>query len=143
MRRRVLPLALLLLSGLQARAGGAPDPRQQDPIRDRLFPPELIMQHQAELGIDDRQREALTKELAAFQSRIVDLQWKLSSAAEDLARLLDAPRIDEARALAQADKVMALEHDVKKSHLGLLIRLRNLLTDSQRAQLGKLRKDAP
>ena len=143
MRRRFLPIAVLLMLGFQARAGGGPDPQQQDPIRDRLFPPDLIMQHQAELGIDERQRDVLTKELAAFQSRIVDLQWKLSSAAEDLARLLDVPRVDEARALAQADKVMALERDVKKSHLALLIRVRNLLTDEQRAQLAKLRKPAP
>jgi Spy/CpxP family protein refolding chaperone len=140
MRRRLVPLALLLLVAVPARAGGRPDSQQQDPIRDRLFSPELIMQHQAELRIDDRQREALTKELAAFQSQIVDLQWKLSSAAEELARLLDAPRIDEARALAQADKVMALEHDVKKAHLRLLIRIRNLLSDTQRAELAKMRK---
>jgi Spy/CpxP family protein refolding chaperone len=149
---------LLILASSQARAvgvsGDAPEGRStaaqapappgpeagQDPIRDRLFPPELILQRQAELGIDEKQRAALTKELAAFQSQIVEVQWKLGSAAEELAHLLDAPRIDEARALAQADKVMALEREVKRSHLGLLIRIRNLLTDAQRAQLAKLRK---
>jgi Spy/CpxP family protein refolding chaperone len=83
----------------------------------------------AQLGIDERQRAALTKELTAFQSQMVDIQWRISSAAEELARLLDAPRIDETRAAAQADKVMTLEHDMKKSHLALLIRVRNLLTD--------------
>ncbi len=143
MRGRFFPIALLLLLGFQARAGREPDPQQQDPIRDRLFPPELVMKHQAELGIDERQRAALTKEMAAFQSQIVDLQWKLSSAVEELVRLLDAPRIDEARALAQADKVMTLEHDVKKTHLGLLIRIRNLLSEAQRAELAKMRKAPP
>jgi Spy/CpxP family protein refolding chaperone len=101
------------------------------------------MQHQAELGIDERQRGALMKEVAAFQSQIVDVQWRMTSAAEELARLLDAPRVDEARALAQADKVMALERDVKRSHLALLIRIRNLLTDAQRAQLARLRPPGP
>jgi len=57
--------------------------------------------------------------------------------------LLDAPRIDESRALAQADRVMSLEHDVKKSHPALLIRIRNLLTDEQRAELAKMRKAEP
>ncbi len=141
MGSRYFSIALLLL-GFQAGPGGGRDP-QPDPIRDRLYPPDLIMQHQVELGIDDRQRTALTKELAAFQSQIVDLQWRMSSAADELARLLDAPRIDETRALAQADKVMALEHDVKKSHLALLIRVRNLLTEAQRAQLAKLRQPSP
>jgi Spy/CpxP family protein refolding chaperone len=138
MRARASSIALLLVLGFQTGARADADP-QRDPIRDRLFPPELVMQHQGELGIDERQRAALTKEMAAFQSQIVDLQWRLSSAVEELARLLDEPRIDEGRALAQADRVMALEHDVKKTHLGLLIRIRNLLTDAQRAELAKLR----
>jgi Spy/CpxP family protein refolding chaperone len=138
MGTRASSIALLLIFAFQTGARGDAD-SQRDPIRERLFPPELVMQHQGELGIDERQRAALSKEMAAFQSQIVDLQWRLSSAVEELARLLDAPRIDEGRALAQADKVMALEHDVKKTHLGLLIRIRNLLTDAQRAELAKLR----
>ena len=142
MRARASSIAVLLVLGFQTGARGQADP-QRDPIRDRLFSPELVMQHQAELGIDERQRAALTKEMAAFQSQIVDLQWRLSSAVEELARLLDAPRIDEGRALAQADKVMALEHDVKRTHLGLLIRIRNLLTDAQRAELAKARRPPP
>ena len=97
------------------------------------------MQHQAELGLEERQRNAVMKEVAAFQSQMVDVQWRMSAAAEELAHLLDAPRVDEARALAQADKVMALERDVKKGHLALLIRIRNLLSEAQRAQLAKLR----
>src|SRR5207245_9160570 len=111
MRRRFLPIAVLLMLGFQARAGGGPDPQQQDPIRDRLYPPDLIMQHQAELGIDDRQRAALTKELAAFQTQIVDLQWTMSSATEELPRVLDAPRIAEPRAPAQPDRASGVDHD--------------------------------
>ena len=142
MRRLFLSIAALLVASVQARAAG-PAPDQQDPIRDRLFPPELIMQHQAELGLQEQQRTAVMKEVAAFQSQMVDVQWRMSAAAEELAHLLDAARVDEARALAQADKVMALERDVKKSHLALLIRIRNLLNDAQRAQLAKLRAQNP
>jgi hypothetical protein len=50
----------------------------------------------------------------------------------------DAPQVDE-EALAQAGEVMKLETEIKKTHLGLLIRLRNLLTETQRAQLQKIR----
>jgi Spy/CpxP family protein refolding chaperone len=134
--------AISLVLGLALHAKAAAEP-QQDPIRERLYPPDLIMQHQSELRIDERQRTAIAKEQAAFQSQIVDLQWKMSSATDELARLLDAPHIDEARALAQADKVMAIEHDVKRTHLALLIRVRNLLTDAQRAELAKLRAKLP
>jgi len=128
----------LLLAAATARAA-PPDP-QHDPIQARLFPPDLIMRHQAELGIDDQQRAALSKEVADFQSRIVEVQWRLNAAREELAHLLDAPRIDEHSALAQADKVMMLEREVKRNHLGLLIRIRNLLTEDQRTQASRLRE---
>ncbi|HYZ88949.1 MAG TPA: periplasmic heavy metal sensor [Myxococcales bacterium] len=142
MRSQIFGIPVLLVLALQT-AGAAPPEAPPDPIRDRLYPPDLIMQHQAELGIDDRQRAAMTKEVSTFQSQVVDLQWKMSSATDELARLLDSSRIDETRALAQADKVMAIEREMKKSHLTLLIRLRNLLTDAQRAQLANARRSTP
>jgi len=41
--------------------------------------------------------------------------------------------------LQQADKVMALEHDIKKIQLTLLIRIKNTLTPEQIAKLRQLR----
>ena len=97
------------------------------------------MGHQGELRIDDKQRDALVKELERAQAQFPRLQWQLQAATEQLSRLLDAPQVDEAKALAQAGEVMKLETEIKKTHLGLLIRLRNLLTETQRAQLQKIR----
>ena len=111
-----------------------------DPIGGKLFPPELIMSHQAELAIDERQRDAIVKELERVQAQFPRLQWQLQAATEQLSSLLDLPRIDEAKALAQAGEVMKLEMEVKKIHLNLLIRIRNLLTDAQRAKLRELRR---
>ena len=110
-----------------------------DPIGAKLFPPELIMKHQQELGIDDRQRETILKEVERAHSQLFPAQWQMSAAAEQLGKLVDAPKIDEGQALAQADKVMSLERDIKKTHLSLLIRIRNVLTDSQRSKLAELR----
>ena len=45
--------------------------------------------------------------------------------------------------LAQADKIMGIEREFKRAHLTLLIRLRNLLSETQRARLMELRKEAP
>lgn len=138
MIRRAWFVLLLSLPALVARADD-----KGDPIAERLFPPELIMARQRELGIDDRQREAIVKEIQGLQTRVVELQWRMQAAVEELLKLLDAPRIDEARALAQADKVMAVEREVKQLHLGTLIRIRNLLTDAQRAKLAALRGGKP
>jgi len=123
-----------------ARADGPSPPRPgDDPIAARLFPPELIMMHQQELGIDDKQRTAILKEVEKLQSTVLPIQWQLQGATGELAHLLDEPKVDETKVLAQADKVMELERQMKRSHLALLVRLRNLLTDAQRAKLKALR----
>src|SRR5262249_2137602 len=126
-----------------ARRLACPRPKRAIPSGGRLFPPELLMGHQAELRIDDRQRDALVKELERAQTQFPRLQWQLQAATEQLSRLLDGPQVDEAKALAQASEVMKLETEIKKTHLTLLIRLRNLLTDAQRAQLQALRRANP
>jgi Spy/CpxP family protein refolding chaperone len=120
-------------------AGTAWADGKQDPIAGKLFPPELIMGHQQDLGIDDKQRDAIVKEIQKTQAQITEASWQLQAAAEELSKTLDGAHLDEARVLAQADKVMNLERDVKKAHLGLLVRIRNLLTEGQRAKLADLR----
>ena len=130
--------ALLLALLLTGNPG--PPPPSDDPIGSKLFPPELIMGHQTELEVDEKQRAAIVKEIEAAQSRILHAQWELQAAAEQLGKLLERSQVDEAKALAQAEKVMNLEREVKKVHLGLLIRIKNLLTDAQRAKLAELRK---
>jgi Spy/CpxP family protein refolding chaperone len=60
-----------------------------------------------------------------------------------LAHLLHGSRIDEAAALAQADKVLGMETAVKKAQLSLLIRIKNLLTAQQQQQLIELRRHGP
>lgn len=116
-----------------------PPPLGPDGLGAKLFPPEFIMKHQQELGIEDRQREAILKEIERAHAQIFPAQWQMSAAAEQLAKLVDAPKIDEGQALAQADKVMSLERDIKKAHLALLVRIRNLLTDPQRAKATEIR----
>ena len=136
-------ISLLSLAALAAVAhADAPKPGD-DPIGARLFPPELIMKHQRELAIDDKQQSAIVAEVQKTQATLVPLQWQMQGATEAMAKLLDAPRVDEAKVLAQADKLMAVEREVKHAHLSLLIRLRNLLTETQRSRLTELRKEAP
>jgi Spy/CpxP family protein refolding chaperone len=60
-----------------------------------------------------------------------------------MVNLLRGVPIDEAKVLEQADKVMAVERDVKKMHLSMLIRIKNLLTAEQIAKLQEIRRKAP
>ncbi len=134
---------LALLLALTAVARAEPGKSGDDPIAAKLFPPELIMKHQRELAVDDKQRDAIVAEVQKTQAQLVPLQWQMQGATEQMARLLEAPKVDETKVLAQADKIMAIEREFKRAHLGMLVRLRNLLTDTQRSRLAELRKEAP
>ena len=57
-----------------------------------------------------------------------------------MVKLLQQSLADEAKILEQADRVMALERDIKRTHLTLLVRLRNLLSPEQQAKLQRLRQ---
>ncbi|MGO8971316.1 MAG: Spy/CpxP family protein refolding chaperone [Myxococcaceae bacterium] len=144
---RRLPLCfftvLVLSLPVLAQEGPKPSAGASDPIGGKLVPPELIMSHQTELGIDEHQRDAILKELERAQAQFPRLQWQLQAATEQLSALLDAAKIDETKALAQAGEVMKLEVEIKKTHLGLLIRIRNLLTEAQRAKLLEIRRTMP
>jgi Spy/CpxP family protein refolding chaperone len=132
---------LLLVAALAAPAAAQPRPpgRMGPPAFLReLFPPQLIMRHQSDIGLTDAQRQAITKEMAAAQADVLDVRWKLEEKTAALTRLLSAEKIDEPAALAAADEVLALEERLKRVRLGLMIRVKNQLTPAQQASLKKL-----
>jgi Spy/CpxP family protein refolding chaperone len=135
---RRLFIAILFLS--IPAFGQQPPAPNDDPIGRQLFPPEMVMGHQEELALQEKQRAAIRAEVVKVQTRFVDLQWQLSEDSEKMVNLLRAVPIDEAKVLEQADKVMAVERDVKKMQLSLLIRIKNLLTPEQIARLQEIRR---
>ena len=132
--------ALLLALGLALASPGHAQQPGSDPMAEHVFPPELVMRHAAELGVDERQRAGIKDAVQKAQTRFVDFQFDLQGEAERLIKLLQARPVDEAAVLAQADKVMGLEREVKKTHLALLVRIKNLLTPAQQEKLMALRK---
>jgi Spy/CpxP family protein refolding chaperone len=131
-------LALALAASLAVEEAGPPP--GADPLAQHVFAPDLVMRHAAEIGLDEKQRAAVKDAVMKMQSRFLDLQWDVQAESEKLARLLQASPVDETAVLAQADKVMALERDVKKTHLSLLVRVKNILTETQREKLKELRR---
>ena len=98
------------------------------------------MENQGALGIDQAQRDALTKEIDKGQSERLRLQWQLDAEKEKLVNLLAADKVDEARATEQATHVMDQENRIKSAHLAMLIRVKNLLTPEQQKKLRDLRR---
>jgi Spy/CpxP family protein refolding chaperone len=115
---------------------------EDDPFAAYFFPPELIMAHQRELGLQDSQRAAMTSEIQKAQARFVELQWKMSAETERLKTLLAAPVVNEAQVLEQIDRTLAVEREIKRIQVALLVRIKNTLTPSQQATLAELRDNS-
>src|SRR6058998_3773781 len=84
----------------------------------------------------------ITKAIQDFQSKVVDLQWRMQEQSQRLATLLDKPAIDQTAALAQLDEVLGVEREVKRAHITLLINIKNTLSADQQAKLATARATA-
>lgn len=135
---------LIIVDGVvQPNQGQQPGPQGPgDPFARFLFPPELVMQHQGEIGITDAQRATLTTAVQQAQSRIVETQFKLSAEGEKLGRLLQGTTIDEGQALEQVDRILTMEREMKRAQMALLVRIKNTLSSGQQAKLMQLRQQA-
>lgn len=137
-RALLLPIVLLLAGAARALAQIPPD----DPLRDHFFPPELVMQNQQAIGLGEDQKAFLKSELRQAQQRFTELQWKLEDEMERFVALVKQPQVDEPQALAQLDKVLAAEREVKRTQISLLIHIKDHLRPEQQARLQEIRRKA-
>ena len=130
---------LFTYSIAKSRRQPAPPPPAPDPVARYLYAPELIIAHQQAIGLTGDQRMAIQtlSSLSGLQS--VQTQWKLSAATEKLSTMLAAPVVNDAAALQQIDQVLALEREVKRAQLSMLVHVKNQLTAAQQEKLDKLK----
>lgn len=114
-----------------------------DPLGQNLFPPELVMQHKQEIGLTDEQKAAIREELLKASTRFNELQFQMQDEMENLVSLTKGTTIDEQRVLAQLDKVLSIEREVKRAQIAVSVRIKNKLTAEQQARLQELRHIHP
>ena len=136
MKSRVLCVCALLFLAAGAARGQQPD---QDPIGQSFFAPELVMQHQEAIGLNEEQKTYLRTEIRQAQLKFTESQWKLQDEMEKLASLVKQPRVEEQEALAQLEKVLAIEREIKRAQVTLMVRIKNKLTPEQQAKLVEIR----
>ena len=142
MRSSILALAFVLGAaslGAQGPVGQRPPGPGPDDWGRNFFPPELVMQNQSEIALQDSQRAALTSAIQQAQGKFMDLQWKLSAEGEKMGRLLQGTKVDEAQVLDEVDRILALEREMKKAQISLMVRIKNTLTAAQQAKLAEIR----
>lgn len=134
--------AIGMLIGAEPVAAQATPKPEADPFAAVLFPPELIMQHARAIRLSDEQRVTITRHIEQLQSRVVRMQWQLTEQVQALRATLARARVDQDRAIDQLNRVLETEKDVKKAHLEMLIRIKNVLRPDQQTELARLRGTA-
>jgi Spy/CpxP family protein refolding chaperone len=141
-------LSVVLVSAQQPQPAQGPKPPSQaqpprppmDPLGDAMFPPEMIMQHARELDLTPEQKTFMRSEIQKTTTRFNELQWQLQDAMEALHESMKANSVNEQQALAQLDKVLDAEREIKRLHIGMGIRIKNQLTPAQQTKLQSMRR---
>lgn len=133
------PKAMAGPGGMGGPPGGGPQ-SSHDPFAQNFFPPELLIQHSRAIGLTEEQKESIKKEMQSAQAKFTDLQWQLHDAMEAMKDLVRADKVDERKATEELNKVLALENQIKATHLTLVVRIKNALTPEQQEKLSQLRR---
>jgi Spy/CpxP family protein refolding chaperone len=118
----------------------AQEPPKKDLLQEFFFPPELVMKYQHEVQLKNEQKESIISSVEETQKKFNRLQWNMKNEVTILEKLLAENSINEAKVLEQLDKVLDQERQIKKTQISLMVRIKNVLTDEQKAKLTALRR---
>lgn len=144
---KILPYAFLtiLLTGMspaqQPMMGqqmGNPPPGRG--LGGNFFPVELVMRNQQAIGLTAEQQETIRTAMQKTSPRFGELQWQLSAEEESLNTLFKEQKSDADKVLAQLDKVLVIENEMKRLQLGLMLAIKNALTPEQQKTLAEIIK---
>jgi hypothetical protein len=114
-----------------AMAAGPKD----DVFKGKLFPPNVILENQEELGLSKDQFTKIRAAVVEVQGNVAEYEWDMREAYVKLMAELDQSPVDEDRVLEHANTALLAENQVKKQQMRMLVRLKNLLTQEQIAYL--------
>jgi len=128
-------LLILIATGAMAQGTGP----QKDVFKGKLFPPNIILEHQDELNLSKEQFTAIRAAVVEVQASVAEHEWDLREAYQKAMADLEESPVDEEKVLASIEDALLAENKVKQLQVAMLIRLRNLLTDEQMVYLQSVR----
>jgi antitoxin component HigA of HigAB toxin-antitoxin module len=114
--------------------------KEEDPIAQSFFSPELVMQNQQALGLTETQRANIQKEIQSAQSEFMTWQWDLQKEMEKFKSMISKENLSEAEVAAQLEHVLTIENMIKKRQILLLTRIKNYLSHDQQEKLKRIRQ---
>jgi Spy/CpxP family protein refolding chaperone len=101
------------------------------------------MRYQQGITLQDAQRTRIIAEMSQAQAKFTEIQWTMSGEEEKLERLLQEPAPGEQAVIAQMDRILSLEQNLKRTQMVLLVRVKNILTPEQQTTLSRLQRGVP
>jgi Spy/CpxP family protein refolding chaperone len=132
-------IALLIIAGRLEAADMPAAPA--DPLAGAFFPPEIVMLTRDQIALTPEQQGAFRARLEKTQSRSNELTLQIGRETSALSTLARKDRVEEAALVAQLDRVLDVERQLKHLHIGMLAWIKNSLTPEQQAKLRELTKD--
>jgi hypothetical protein len=137
MKKGIFLVLAIASLGMSTALAAAP---KDDVFKGKLFPPNVILENKAELGLSKEQFKAIRAAVVEVQSGVAEHEWDMQEAYQALMQELDEAPIDENRVLELANKALLAENQVKKKQMAMLVRLKNLLTDEQVSYLESVQR---
>ncbi len=104
--------------------------------------PEMVMKHREQLGLSQKQLQAISDSLEVATHKSKPLQKQVLEARNQLAELLSAESVNDDKAAEQLDRVVGFENQMRGLQLRLMLRIATVLTADQRALALKLQRRA-
>jgi len=108
-------------------------------MAEHFYAPQLVIKHAREINLSKKQKDEIKQSIKELEAASLDINWEMQEHAGDLIELVKQDSVNESEAIATADALMNLETAMKKLQLTLLIRIKNLLTSSQKRSLEQYR----
>ena len=126
--------------GPPGQGPGRPRGPGGDGLMEDFFPPEMVMRNQKAIGLTAEQQTAIRTDMQKSMAQFTDLRWQQSAAEEAMGLLVKPEHPDEKQVLAELDKLLKIENEVKRLNLASMIRIKNILTSDQQGKLRELQK---
>lgn len=110
-------------------------PHRLDPMKRALVEPIMALQYAPEIGLTHAQRIQIQDELDEARMKFAKLEERLQSETRTMFELLERPGVSDGEALAQLDRILELEKQIKQVNLLCSLHVRAQLRPEQRAKL--------
>ena len=135
MKRFLAATFVLALAFATQAFAGSEDPE----FMQHFFAPELVLKNASAIQLSKAQRAALLKDIGQVTGSTTELQLSMLDGFSAVEELSAAEPVDEKSLLSAIHEVLSAELRVKEAHMGLLVRVRNLLSPEQREKLRRIR----